>query len=35
VRGFFNHTSITRGAPHLHRDTHDYTPAPPASMGLK
>jgi hypothetical protein len=34
MRGFFNHASIARVAPPLHRDTHDHTPAPPSSMGL-
>jgi hypothetical protein len=35
MRGFFDHASVARVAPHLHRDTHDHTPAPPVSVGLK
>jgi hypothetical protein len=31
MRGFFNHASIARGAPYLHGDTHDHTPAHPGS----
>ncbi len=35
VRGFFNRGSIARGATHLYWDTHDHTPVPPVSVGLK
>ena len=35
MRGFFHHASIARGASYLRGDTHDHTPAPPASVGLK
>jgi hypothetical protein len=34
-RGFSNGASIARGAPNLHRDTHDHMPPPPVSVGLK
>jgi hypothetical protein len=32
MRGFFNHTSIARGAPYLHGDAHDHTPAHAVSL---